>query len=307
MPEYSFPISVVMPCFNVEKYILASMQSILNQTFNNFELIIIDDGSTDQTAKIISGIKDNRIKLIKHRHNLGNYPARNTGISYASGKYIAMMDADDVALPNRLEVQFTYLEDHKRVGAIGSHFKFIDQHSNHLYKCESPTDYKNFKIFLLRNNCMLQSSIMVRRHLVRKYNLFYNTQYRYAADYDFVWRCSCHFPIFNIPEVLVHYRIHNNQISGSQWEAQHALGRQIREEQFHRLGIKRDSENMSLIHKMMDGQYLSTAELREGCNLLNEILLTNRKKKQYINYRLYDFFQSILTNYLIDSQRQMQN
>ena len=240
MSRYSAPISVLMPCFNAEKYIFEAIESTLNQTFEEFELIVVDDDSTDHTVEVISGIKDSRISLIRNQHNKGKYPARNAGILAASGKYIAMMDADDVSLPHRLELQFNYLENHKSVGAIGSHFNFIDQHSNYLYRCENPTDYKNFKISLLRNNCMLQSSILIRYHLIKEHDLLYNTRYRYAADYDFVWRCSCCFPFFNLPEVLVHYRVHHNQISSQQREAQHSLGKEIREKQFYQLGIKKN-------------------------------------------------------------------
>lgn len=105
MSDNNIEISVIMPCYNVEKYINEGIESVLNQTFTDFELIIIDDGSTDQTWSICNNYKDSRIKLHKLKTNKGNYFARNLGLMYSKGNFIAMLDADDSSHPKRLEIQ----------------------------------------------------------------------------------------------------------------------------------------------------------------------------------------------------------
>ena len=117
-------ISVVMPVYNSDCYLHKSIDSILDQTFVDFEFIIINDGSDDNSENIILSYKDERIIYLKNEYNVGNYLARNIGLKMAKGKYVAIMDADDIAFPNRLARQFMYLEEHKDVKAVGSWFIF---------------------------------------------------------------------------------------------------------------------------------------------------------------------------------------
>ena len=109
-------VSILMPVYNSEKYLREAIKSILNQTFTNFELIIINDGSTDNSLKIIKSFKDNRIKIIKNKGNLGLIKTLNKGIDLAQGKYIARMDADDIAMPKRLEKQIAFFNENPDYG-----------------------------------------------------------------------------------------------------------------------------------------------------------------------------------------------
>ena len=117
-------ISVIMPVYNTGEYLGEAIQSILDQTFRDFELIIINDGSSDNSLKIIKSFKDTRIKFISNTSNRGNYPSRNEGISIARGKYICVMDADDIALKSRLERQYLFMERNPEIGLAGSGFKY---------------------------------------------------------------------------------------------------------------------------------------------------------------------------------------
>lgn len=117
-------LSVIMPVYNGEAYLHQAIDSILKQTFRDFEFIIIDDASTDGSEKIVNSYEDSRIKFVRNVENLGNYPSRNKGLEIATGRYICVMDADDVAYPNRLDVQYHYLESHSDVQAVGTHYDF---------------------------------------------------------------------------------------------------------------------------------------------------------------------------------------
>ena len=120
-------VSVVMPAYNVELYVEEAVRSILNQTFCDFEFIIVDDGSTDRTPEILRSFTDPRIRLLFNEKNEGNYPARNRGCRLARGKYIAVMDADDVALPERLEKQVRFMEGNPDVLACGTAYRLMDR------------------------------------------------------------------------------------------------------------------------------------------------------------------------------------
>lgn len=117
-------ISVIMPVYNCGNFINQAIDSILDQSFSDFELIIIDDGSFDETERMVIAFRDKRINYYRLDHNAGNYHARNIGLKVAKGIYVAVMDADDIALPKRLETQYNYLESHDDVLATGTCFLF---------------------------------------------------------------------------------------------------------------------------------------------------------------------------------------
>lgn len=207
--EQSIPlVSVILPVYNMEDYLGNAIHSILEQTLDKLELIIINDGSTDQSLRVIQSFTDKRIILINHSLNIGNYPSRNKGLQIAKGKYIAVMDADDISLPERLEKQYLYLEEHRDVLAIGTQFEFISQRKNY----KNPLSHEDISICLLKDNCLLHPSMMIRTDIFRKLN-GYNESYKYASDYDLVCRLSLLGKIENLPDVCLKYRWHAGQIS----------------------------------------------------------------------------------------------
>src|SRR5690606_38731871 len=120
--RFAKKISIIMPAFNSDKFINSAIESVLKQTFDDWELLIVDDGSQDNTVDAILSFRDNRIKLIRLDKNYGNYHARNIGIRASSSKYVAMFDSDDICHSNRLEIQYNFLEKRKDIGAIGTNF-----------------------------------------------------------------------------------------------------------------------------------------------------------------------------------------
>lgn len=214
-------ISVVMPVYNVETYLKEAMDSILAQTWTDFEFIIVDDGSTDQSLTILQSYTDSRIKVIQNEVNLGNYASRNLGLKAACGKYTAIMDADDRALPDRFLTQYRYMEQHPDVMACGSLF-YINN-----FVINQPLSYITIRETLLQDNCFLHPSLFIRTEVMRTLG-GYDEKYYYSSDYHLACRLSLLGKIVNLPDVLMVYRKHKEQISCRHVEAQKRYAGSIR-------------------------------------------------------------------------------
>jgi glycosyltransferase involved in cell wall biosynthesis len=203
-------ISVVLPVYNTEKFIAQAIQSILNQTFSDFELIIIDDGSTDGTLKILTEFKnqDKRIVLLS-RQNRGIAETLNEGIHVALGSWIAIMNADDIALPNRFERQLEWIGQ-TNADICGSWVQFFGTSNSRILT--HPQSNEAIRMGLLFGCVFAQPSVMMKTALVRK--LQYDRAWKVAEDYDLWERATHHgWQMANVPEVLLMYRQHENQIS----------------------------------------------------------------------------------------------
>jgi len=155
-----------MPVYNTECFVGEAIESILNQTFTDFEFIIIDDGSTDNTRKVIQSYGDERIRIIKNDTNIGNYPSRNKGIEAAKTPYIAIMDADDMAMPERLEKQYSYFEKNPDLVALGTDFEFMTKEK----KGNIPLKYEDICFSFLKSFGLLHPSLMIRTNVLRDLN-----------------------------------------------------------------------------------------------------------------------------------------
>ena len=195
-------ISVLMPVYNTkEEYLRASIESILNQTFTDFEFIIVNDGSTHNAEEVILSYKDNRIKYVK-QENQGIVGALNNAWSKASGKYIARMDSDDIAYPERFAKQIKFLEENPEYSLVGSWAKIIP--SNNVIKL--PQD---IKVMDLLADCMfIHPSIMFNKADFEKFNLQYETGFEYAEDYCLYARAVKYLKMTNLQEVLLDYRVY---------------------------------------------------------------------------------------------------
>jgi len=215
-PSHEKPgVSVIMPVYNVALYVGRAIESILQQTFTDFEFIIIDDGSTDSTWEIVCSYQDDRIIRIQNETNQGNYPSRNRGMKLARGKYIAVMDGDDIAWPERLKKQFNHLETHPHLLAVGSDFEYTVE------SCQGGIPYQPYEVLvsLLKGYYILHPSLFIRTAVIRSLK-GYNESYCYAADYDLTCRIALLGPLEVLPEVLMTYRKHSRQITSKNKEQQ---------------------------------------------------------------------------------------
>jgi glycosyltransferase involved in cell wall biosynthesis len=209
-------ITVLLPVYNCELYIKTAVESILNQTFTDFELLIIDDASTDATVSIIQKIEDSRIQLIQKPVNSGYTHSLNYGLQLAKGEYIARMDADDISYPERFAKQIAYLEMHLEVVVCGTTYKIVDNDK----RITLPEHHEAIKIGLLWGNCILHPSVMIRKKVIADFSIQYNTSKEPAEDYDIWVRLLSIGKLHNLQEVLVEYRVYGNQVSRKRAEEQ---------------------------------------------------------------------------------------
>ncbi|MFH1822841.1 MAG: glycosyltransferase [Patescibacteria group bacterium] len=205
-------ITVLLPVYNGEKYIKEAMESILNQTFTNFEFLIIDDCSTDSSLKIIRSYKDPYIRIIHNETNKGLNKTLNIGLAAARGEYIARMDQDDISLPRRLEKQLAFLDTHSEIGVCGTGFGIIDQKGT----LKNETHFPNRPLLLswkLHFFCPLaHPTVMMRTSLVKEIG-GYNTKARFYEDYDLWIRLNSITKLTNLDDILFLLRKHEENTS----------------------------------------------------------------------------------------------
>ncbi|MEN6324654.1 MAG: glycosyltransferase [Syntrophomonas sp.] len=227
-------VTVLMAVYNGEAYLKESIESILNQTFVDFEFLIIDDASTDNSRMLLGKYRDFRIRVVGNSQNLRLAKSLNRGIEMARGKYIARMDADDISLPQRLEKQVAFMESHPEIGVSGSWLECFGARSQVWYYPDDPGIILSNLLF---QNQLGHPAVIMRRELMISKGLFYNPDYREAEDYDLWARCGEQFPLGNLPEVLLMYRWHERQASQSNL---------IEQRYFHGLVVRRQLERLDL-------------------------------------------------------------
>ena len=204
-------VTVVMPVFNGARYIGEAIESILAQSLPDFELLVIDDGSTDTTPEVLRRHADPRLRVIRFRENCGIASARNAGIDAAQSQVLAFLDHDDIALSNRLEKQLGFLESHPGIGLVGAAIEMIDEDGAPLRTAQLPKTDSEIRWLNLLDCTMRQSSLTLRTDLARRHR--YDPQYPSLSDWDFLQRILAETEAVNLPEVLVRYRSHPVNVS----------------------------------------------------------------------------------------------
>lgn len=244
-------VSVLMPVCDGERYLEEAIRSILDQTFRDWEFIVINDGSTDGTAEIIERyrLSDPRIRVYEQPRR-GLVAALNRGLTLARGAYIARMDADDVSLPDRLAVQIAFMESHPTVGVCGTWIETfgVDHPDVRRY----PADDAMIRSWMLFESVLAHPSVMMRREVVDRHGLSYDAAARHAEDYDLWVRAARHTDLANIPLVLLRYRSHPQQVVKKHETTKRESARRIRLTQLHSLGLAPDDDELTL-HEALGG------------------------------------------------------
>ena len=265
-------ITVLIPTYNCEQYIQEAVQSILDQTYTNFECIIIDDCSTDGTVDIIKTFNDPRINLIIKPKNSGYTNSLNYGLTIAKGKYIARMDGDDISLPNRFEKQIEVLEQDKDIIVCGSIFRIIDSETI----ITAPEKHEDIKLALLKDSCIGHPTAMIRKSVLDKHQIFYDTNFEPAEDYDLWVKLSKLGKLHNLQEVLFLYRVHDNQVSITKKEIQRKSASLSRFNMLSQLDFDySELEKQAYIKQFSFTERLNFEELKALINLNNKALKAN--------------------------------
>jgi len=205
-------VTVLMPVFNGEKYLHEAINSILNQTFVDFDFLIIDDGSSDKSLEIIKSYQDVRISLVKNNNNRGLVYSLNLGLFLAKGEYIARMDCDDISLPERLEKQVEFLNVNPKVGLVGTWVQVINDKNEPQITWHYPTEHFAIQWGIYFHSPFAHPSIMVRKSIILSNN-GYSINMVDAEDYDLWHRLINTTSLANIQTVLLFYRQHSHNIT----------------------------------------------------------------------------------------------
>lgn len=280
-------VSVLIPAYNCEAYVIEAVSSMLSQTFSDFELLVIDDGSTDSTRKLLESMHDPRIRLVTNESNIGLIGTLNRGLELAIGRYIARMDADDISAPERLEKQVQYFEEHPEIHVLGSMVNLINEQGKVFGTIAGyPKDADEIHRYLLRECCLIHPSVMFRKDTVLTAG-GYSSSARHAEDYDLWLRLSDHHKIANLPDKLVSYRMHRNQVSIKNLATQHQIAQSCR-----MAALKRRSMLGEVVSDVEQVVYaglwrrLSAAECTLGREYLNWALIYRWMKHSDMALRL---------------------
>lgn len=283
-----------MPVYNSEKYIAEVIRGVLGQTFSDFEFIIINDGSTDKSLEIIQSYSDQRIKVINNEINIGNYPSRNRGLQMVLGKYICMINADDILLPHKLERQFEFMEKETKVGMAGSALRLVISQEDIYYE----SDDEVLKIRLLKDNCLEHSSVIIRRDCLLKYEISYNEQMGDAANYDMTTRIASVSKIMNIPEILMGLRLYNEPVFKEQINTHEELEDIIRVKQINNFKLKLNEEEEKIYLKLIKRILIPFENKPKTLSIIDKLLMANQQTGYYNQERLEDFFSGLLSSQL---------
>jgi len=232
-------VSVILPVYNDEKYILEALNSILEQTIKDIEIIIIDDCSSDTTTRLIESINDDRIVLVKNEHNIGLTRSLNQALRLAKGKYIARMDSDDISRPKRFATQIKYLERHPQIKLISCQTKSFGSQQMISRIEKNP---EKLKVAMLVRPVLAHPGFMMRCELVKQENFYYDENFSSTEDYDFASRVARKFPIGITGPVLLLYRKHEAQVSERQVSSVVEYADKIRHDLLKEIGVVFDHD-----------------------------------------------------------------
>lgn len=287
-------VSVLIPCFNAEKYAEEAIRSIMNQTYQNLEIILIDDCSTDGTLQILNKLsgEDERIKIHQNSENLRLIKTLNEGIALCLGQYIARMDSDDISFPTRIEEQVEFLNnnpDHGIVSTMFYTFKDIAGKKN-LYI--NPTTNEELRAFLLFKSGICHPAVMIRKSLFTQDGLRFEEEYLHVEDYALWSKALYHTKLANLNKVLLYYRVHDSQISTIHEERQLRNKRKVFQIHCDKLDLPDDEHSLDVYASVADAVPLvKNISFLKECEGLMEKLIAKTNSidfcdKEYLNRML---------------------
>ncbi len=287
-------ISIILPVYNGEKYLEKAIDSIIYQSYKNWELIIINDGSTDKTEQIIYKYANNRIKYHKNKTNLGLIATLNKAIDLCTGEYIARMDADDISDNKRLKKQVDFLDNHPDVSLCGTNATLIDGDENKKGNIINFSSNDYLQINLLFTVPFVHPSVMIRSSLLKE--LKYREEYKHIEDFDLWCRIAVKSKLHNLPQKLLKYRWHTANISIINYEEQEILKKEILKRQLKSILDLNCTDDELFLHQISfakkeinDNKFTNFGELSEW---FKKLLNANANQKYYNQKKFIAFLWS---------------
>lgn len=286
--ELNPKISVIMPVYNTpEEELRESIESILKQTFSDFEFIIVDDCSKNNVKSVIDSYHDNRIRYIRNQKNLGVTGALNVGINNSRANFIARMDSDDISLPQRLEKQLKFLEKNPNIGLISANFLKFPKNE----EIKLPTTDEEIKHTLIfSHNCICHPAVMINRSQIPQEELKYNEKEKVCEDYGLWLKLIKYTSFSNIDDVLLKYRWHKNSISKRKTFIQSAGSQRL---MFMAQGeyFNTDSANViAIIDKYSNNNIVTSKDLKLLICFVQEIMYKHKESGIKVGYSLNRVF-----------------
>ena len=237
-------VTVLMPVYNGEEHLREAIESILGQTFTDFEFLIVDDGSTDRSVEVVGAYRDSRIRLVRNEANVGLIATLNRGLDLAGGEFVCRMDQDDISLPERIARQAAFLDAHPGVGACGAWFRKFGAGREKVVRWETEPD--GIRCGLLFDSMLGHPTVMLRRELFDRSGLRYDPAYKNAEDYELWVRVAEQCELANLGEVLLHYRVHPAQITQRASAGQRETAGKVRLALLRKMGIDPSPEEFAI-------------------------------------------------------------
>lgn len=302
-------VTVFIPVYNAEKYLKECIDSILTQTFTDFELLLIDDGSNDGSAAVIAAIADPRIRYVKNEKNMGIARTRNRGLELARGEYIAFIDSDDICVPQRLEKQVAFLDANPQVGICGGWIQEIYPDGT-LIKGELrqyPAGDAEIREMMYWNCPLWNPSVTMRKAVIEAHGIRHNTEFISASDFDLFVKIGKVSSMANLPEIMLLYRRHENQITTRRtFEANRnasllRIGLILDEIKKHVPGIAYDPVQGVVLAKLTNADYFE--RIRRVDEYLAQLGQANDPAKKAVYKRLKHYLDTIWFNSLFHLPR----
>ena len=284
-------ISLIMSVYNGEDYLTEAIESVLNQTFKDFELIVINDCSTDKTPQILKSFeeKDERVKVHTNEVNLRLPSSLNKAISYAQGKYIARMDADDICLPDRLQKQYDFMEANPHISLSSCRFMTLKNGVVSSGGCGGKSDNESVKALLLVTNPILHPGIIANADVIR--SLLYDKTFTCTEDMELWTRfVMAGYNVEIMPEYLMIYRLHDKQITETTREKQYREVIEIQKRYYAKFLEKMNGEQEDFY---INGIYFrEKRDVNKFCEFFKWLKKTNKKTnsftKEALNYAMFE-------------------
>ena len=298
-------ISVIMPAYNAEKYIREAIDSILAQTFTDFEFIIIDDGSKDYTTAIVQSYSDSRIRFYQNERNVGVAATLNRGLDLAQGEYIARMDADDISLPERFEKQKAYLDTYNKIAVCGTSVTMFCDKKVLGTRTLSATPQK-MKENLFFSCGLAHPSVMMRSLVIHDLG-GYDLEFNGMEDYELWCRVSENYNIISLPDILLRYRIHDGQVTKHPTSQYFEQLRRLKNRQVSQLGVLPSPEEMDAYIAYCAGTFNGSyqAVMMLG-HFFEKVADGNRLIQYYDQELLLSDFKSVLLKLAMNFDKSIQ-